>query len=59
MSEDRRKINKHSTGTVPKAKYRNNTSYSSLNEREGPQSVTNNLVSSLIETFYTDFLRCA
>ncbi|RZC42460.1 SCP-1 and/or EzrA domain containing protein [Asbolus verrucosus] len=42
MSDDRRKMNKQSTGTVPKIKCRNNTSY--LNERESPRSCTNNLV---------------
>ncbi|XP_018572470.1 pericentriolar material 1 protein isoform X2 [Anoplophora glabripennis] len=44
MSEERRKINKQSTGTVPKVKYRNNTSYS-INERERSRSLTNNLAS--------------
>ncbi|KAJ8909739.1 hypothetical protein NQ315_013543 [Exocentrus adspersus] len=41
MSEERRKINKQSTGTVPKIKYRNNTYL--VNERERSQSLTNNL----------------
>lgn len=62
MSEERRKINKHSTGTVPKTKYRNNTSYGSLNDHDAGQSVTNNFVSSEIserKVVQCNFLHCA
>ncbi|XP_045478735.1 pericentriolar material 1 protein isoform X2 [Harmonia axyridis] len=50
MSDDRRKLNKHSTGTVPKVKYtvkyRNNTGQQQLySERDNLRNLPNNLSS--------------
>ncbi|XP_019870036.2 pericentriolar material 1 protein isoform X3 [Aethina tumida] len=56
MSEERRKTNKHGTGTVPKVKYRINTPYSH-NPREPPRSLTNNLASDVHHSDYTNFIR--
>ncbi|CAH0561493.1 unnamed protein product [Brassicogethes aeneus] len=56
MSDERRKTNKHCTGTVPKAKYRNNTGYS-VNQRESSGSLTNNLASDLHHSDHQNFIR--
>ncbi|KAK9875647.1 hypothetical protein WA026_009445 [Henosepilachna vigintioctopunctata] len=49
MSDDRRKLNKHSTGTVPKVKhtveYRNNTGQQFYSERDNLRNLPNNLSS--------------
>lgn len=49
MSDDKRKLNKHSTGTVPKVKYtvkyRNNTGQQQFySERDNLRNLPNNLV---------------
>ncbi|XP_063927568.1 pericentriolar material 1 protein isoform X3 [Zophobas morio] len=55
MSEDRRKMNRPSTGTVPKVKCRNNSSY--MNERDSPRSWTNNLAGDFHRLNLSDYLR--
>ncbi|XP_008191614.1 pericentriolar material 1 protein isoform X2 [Tribolium castaneum] len=56
MSEDRRKMNRSSTGTVPKIKCRNNTT-SCPNERDSPRSWTNNLTGDFHRLNLSDYLR--
>jgi hypothetical protein len=48
-------MNRPSTGTVPKIKCRNNTSY--VNERDSPRSWTNNLAADFHRLNLSDYLR--
>lgn len=53
MSEERRKTNKSSTGTVPKIKQRNNTFSGPINEE---RCLTNNVGFSVDGIFHLDYL---